>query len=292
MLLRLGLKQSRNIWGNSPLRYALSWGEPSLTHDRITICRYVLEDTELSVDLDFYLRGWCFAPKESKMIQWLYQQSKGIPLREDALRTQLIVIEAFCSMMSGKQYASQTFLAKYDSLDVKSDVFDHLQLGGGSLLKSLFRLCLRSETSFEVGGDFLEWLSNSGVNVEQFVSNQIANLGSKALLKSLLHHNDRRVVFRALETGEWELGFEWELDEEACGYLLVSEYQSLTVEARYGRGWPFFDFNDGWWPQRYKEWEAKRNVHFQRRMAAKARKERTRSGQKIPRSRMPGAWIY
>ncbi|EUC50361.1 hypothetical protein COCMIDRAFT_1080 [Bipolaris oryzae ATCC 44560] len=130
---------------------------------------------------------------------------------------------------------------------------------------------------------------NNGVNLEQFVSNQIANLGPEALLRAWPF--DKRVVFQTLETGEWELGFEWALDEEACGYLLISEYQSLTIEDGDDDGprsmeWPFCEREWGLFISEWNERKSKWCLRYERRRAAKARKQRARNGQK-----MPGAWV-
>ncbi|KAH7552477.1 hypothetical protein BM1_08428 [Bipolaris maydis] len=277
LLLKLGLKQSLNILGNSPLAHLLFWTGPSSIHGKATICRYILEETELSVDigsdLDF--------------------SSATLFLHEDAFKTQLGIMQRICAEIGLFLTPTSSALAGLSGLDVKGDLLDHLQLGGGDLLYYLFDYCISSYESFTAGDMFLEWLSTSGLNAEQLVSNEIAKLGPGALLKAWPF--DKRVVFQAPQTGEWSLSFEWALDEEADGYLLISEYEKLTVESEafyyFDLKWPFADLGSYWMSTTFDKWEINMDLRFQRRMAAKARKERVRSGQKIPRSRMPGAWV-
>lgn len=113
------------------------------------------------------------------------------------------------------------------------------------------------------------------------------------------------IVFEPLDDQNWRLQWVWDLDPHAPGYLLVSEHIGLGPETFVGslytdkKGyfiqgdrWPFssakprFDFHN--YHIKGTQWENR----FKRREARKARKERARNGQKITRSRLPGAWNW
>jgi hypothetical protein len=98
-------------------------------------------------------------------------------------------------------------------------------------------------------------------------------------------------VFESRGDQGWILGFEWDIDPAENGSLVVSEYSALGPENYWEKGWPFcitvyYPSEEG------RRQETIKNARFERRMATKSRKERARTGQKQPRSRMPGAWIW
>jgi hypothetical protein len=103
--------------------------------------------------------------------------------------------------------------------------------------------------------------------------------------------NHKRIVFEPRCEGGWSLGFEWLLDHEAPGCLLVSQYQALGADRFYAEDWPFFGNVDMSYKEDHRQ-HAERHARFYRRIAAKARKERARTGQKLSRSRMPGQWVW
>lgn len=297
LLRKLGLKHMFDIWGESPLMTENGWVPIEPTSNRISTCRCIFEDPEFPVDRFLFQDLPWGIQGDPEVIKWLYQQITTMYLPEDAFQMQLELIEGFCKVIRDNSFDSMYYSLSsridYPGLDIKGDLLDYLQLGGGDLVESLFLGRNDSYESFITGDEFLTWLSKSSLNVEQLVMNQIAKLGPGALLKSWPY--DQRVVFRTLETGEWKLGFEWALDEEACGYLLVSEYQCLTIESEhFSYSYMKRPFLEHIWkriPGELEEWKPKQDLRFRRRMAVKARKERARNGQKTPRIRMPGAWV-
>ncbi|KAJ4366262.1 hypothetical protein N0V83_007898 [Neocucurbitaria cava] len=95
------------------------------------------------------------------------------------------------------------------------------------------------------------------------------------------------------ESGDWSLRWEWWY--EAYGTkppadTVFSQYEVLaTCWDRWE--WPFAQWKFRSTTEEMRI-ESKLDARFQRRMAAKARKERARAGLKRPRSKIPGSWVF
>jgi hypothetical protein len=106
----------------------------------------------------------------------------------------------------------------------------------------------------------------------------------------------RRIVFEEFNGAVKSLRWEWTYDQSAPGYEVVTEFNGLsgdTPASCVHSTWPLPDFEDfEACYLYYKDRVPNRATRFARRMATKARKERARTGQKRPRSKMPGAWTW
>jgi hypothetical protein len=134
----------------------------------------------------------------------------------------------------------------------------------------------------DIGQTFLDLLEALEIDIEACARVVMENSVGGVLY---LRGNHRRLVFEQAPECSWRLGWEWVHDEEASGYLVVSEFVKLTMY--------WWSIGDYAWTTWYDVYALEPNPRFQRRQAAKARKELARLGLKQqPRSRMPGSWIH
>jgi hypothetical protein len=165
-------------------------------------------------------------------------------------------------------------------------------LGGNfGFLNTLFAQVSSSFDSQVHGTFYLDLLERLNMNVEACMARQFDFLPD-GVLGFFSRAIERKVVFEPLDHGGWLLGWIWVFDDSAPGYLLVSEHIGLGPDNYTAYGWPFFQHPLYFWSQEGRDRWAKVEARSTRRLANKARKERARTGQKQPRSRMPGAWNW
>jgi hypothetical protein len=136
-----------------------------------------------------------------------------------------------------------------------------------------------SHSSFDRGRTFLDLLTTLDIDIGACAMEVFGNSLGGILYLDRLYKRSRRLVFEQTPQYGWRLGWEWAYDEEASGYLVVSEYEELTTHWWH----PWYSLSNDDLPQQH--------VRFKRRQTAKAQKELVRLGLKQPRSRMPGSWI-
>jgi hypothetical protein len=174
----------------------------------------------------------------------------------------------------------------------KSDLLlDEISLGNMGVLQSLWDIIQDGETmSQETGSCYIALLTSMGIDVKRSIEAEIEQL-SGGILHSFNRWSDRKIFFYQDDQQDWVLRWEWELDKEARGYDLLSGFPRMTIDELRGYNWPFHELKWGLpyddLHQEGPKWDARRA----RRLANAARKELSRTGQKRPRSRMPGAWI-
>jgi hypothetical protein len=220
------------------------------------------------------------------VVEWLWFNAEstfcGLELVQfRAMLARGLIYSTLCG-----EYSSPT-LAKLMDAEML-DIYTH----GHYLLLSAFTEfpAYDSVGSADGGSNILRLLASMGLNVELCVLQELEDL----------QRDRKRVVFGKLEDGTMILRWEWAYDPSAPGYQAVSEFNALAGDAYpdyFVSEWPFKRFH---WVE-YGGWELaestyncttrKQLVRFNRRTAAKRRKERARTGQEQHRSRMPGAWI-
>jgi hypothetical protein len=214
--------------------------------------------------------------------QWVWQKIPELHTGEDLRSIQRMIIRDFWSgLVNANNQSSHG--ARLPDISMDEDILSEIQYGRCQILEAMFLLCSDSMFSYIVGTRFLDWLVSLDLDPELCVASELANLEKSS--KTL---NYKRIVFERDWEQKWILGFEWVFDHKAPGYTLVSEYTAMIFERDWdGQKWPFCerDYKSDW---RLKVCSAL----FNRRMAAKERKDRARLGQKQPRSRMPGAWKW
>lgn len=143
------------------------------------------------------------------------------------------------------------------------------------------------------GAAFIDLLSGLGLDIAACLNMETHHHLRGATWDEVCRNGGARMVYEQLSERDWILRWSWEYDINAPGHHVVSEFSALCHEVFTSYRWPFreegrlFDSKEQWDRE-----ERKRVVRFDRRMAAKARKERARNGEKLPRSRMPGAWNW
>jgi hypothetical protein len=162
-------------------------------------------------------------------------------------------------------------------------------MGRCQLLGNTFRELTRPCDSFAVGDLLIQWLLRIDVEVEACIGNELIQLPDDLSWDSWV--DSKKIIFEPRGKGGWRLGFEWVFDYEAPGHLLAFEYQALVIEYLWTRDWPFVETVHMLYEEYHRE-QVKKDARFDRRIAAKARKERARTGQKLSRSRMPGEWVW
>jgi hypothetical protein len=144
------------------------------------------------------------------------------------------------------------------------------------------------------GSRYIALLRSLSVDFKRSIESGLEKLYGRTLQDVRGGVLDRKILFYQDDGQAWVLRWEWILNEETPGYNLLSEFPSMTFDGTrysYDSDWPFFTPNrnlpDDDHNREGPKWDARRA----RRLAKTARKELARTGQKRPRSRMPGAWI-
>jgi hypothetical protein len=144
------------------------------------------------------------------------------------------------------------------------------------------------------GSRYIALLKSLGVDFKRSVEAELEELPGRILQDSRGMILDRKILFYQDAEQAWVLRWEWILDEEAPGYILLSKFPSVTFDEErcsYGFVWPFFEAHSHLPVDDHNREGPKWDARLARRLAKTARKELARTGQKRPRSRMPGAWI-
>jgi hypothetical protein len=146
-------------------------------------------------------------------------------------------------------------------------------------------------------GDFyLSLLASLQLDVEACVAKEFEHLPGGIMEADSTYDPNRRIIFKKDEEQRPTLRWEWVYDPHALGYHVVSEFSALVSDFPYVWGslqWTLGGFMDGGYTYEHLQHrELNEAQRFNRRMAAKARKERARTGQKRSRSKMPGAWDW
>jgi hypothetical protein len=146
-------------------------------------------------------------------------------------------------------------------------------------------------------GDFyLSLLASLQLDVEACVAKEFEHLPGGFMETGFDCSLDRRIMFEKDEEQRPTLRWEWIYDQHALGYHVVSEFHALASDQRLDWGpweWPF-DKPYYWGPtiEHLERRKLNQSKRYNRRTAAKARKERARTGQKRSRSKMPGTWNW
>jgi hypothetical protein len=149
-----------------------------------------------------------------------------------------------------------------------------------------------SVDSKRLGDAFLGLLASLNLDVDACVAMELERYPEGLLLK---YNSDAemRVIYEKHQTQGDILRWEWLYDPQAPGYHVVSAFNALAGDSYRYYEWPFHDFCEWEHTREYRQQrELKQTQRFNRRTARKARKGRARTGQKLPRSKMPGTWNW
>ena len=147
--------------------------------------------------------------------------------------------------------------------------------------------------SHDEGSVLIGVLSELGIDPHHCIVRELETLTDGILEDYSGLTPDKQIVFEQEESGGWSLRWEWSYEAygtKAPADTIFSQYEVLTTSLDLEE-WPFPQ-----WKYRSQtedmRTEPKWDARFQRRMAAKARKERARVGLKRPRSKIPGSWVF
>jgi hypothetical protein len=171
-------------------------------------------------------------------------------------------------------------------------LLDEILVGNIDAFPHLWNSHDRTESQI-VGSKYIALLRSLSVDFKRSIEAELERLPGRILQDSGERNLGQKIMFYEEDGQAWVLRWEWILDEEVPGYNLLSEFPSMTCDGcdDCKFGWLFFpingDLSDNHRQQEGPKWYAR----HARRLAKTARKELARTGQKRPRSRMPGAWI-
>jgi len=175
---------------------------------------------------------------------------------------------------------------------VTSHAIRQMELNSINCLDILFNCIEPLEfESFDVGKAFVDVLIHAKVDIEMLIQRSL----QADFTFGGWYGAYRQIIFECTEELGWILGWRWKYDDTEPGFLVVSEFSILGHELEgyfsYGDVWPYVhqDTNRSWADvEKARPLKMRR---FDRGMAAKARKEFKRSGQRRVRRKMPGSWI-
>lgn len=300
LLLGHGAKPELTLNERSPLAVALGFYIMDLPlGNAIDTFRCFLDDADL---VDEFNRIHRIAPGNPHSgfkvdeTEWCWQKNSELLIGEDLRSNQRVMIRRFWAVVGGTDYRLHCKF-QFPTIQMDRDILSDIQHGHCRILNEILLVCNDVVVGYVVGAWLLDWLVDLGLDPELFVASERESLKTSEYIGD--ERPVKRLVFERNREQKWVLGFKWVFDHQAPGYTLVSEYTALAVER--DLGWSYFDW--GWsycsWPfsgdylrnlnpNRLKSDAAR--ARFDRRMAAKERKERVRSGGKQTRSGMPGAW--
>jgi hypothetical protein len=227
-------------------------------------------------------------------LEWMWINAAAVLDCQELLHFRVWILRGMVEHLSysrGDHEASQCI-----SMIVKlmnAQLLEYYLAGNFGLLNFFYGMSHSSLDSQVIGALFLDLLTRLGLDVEASMNRELELLPGGLLENKYYRYRNRKIVWEALENRAYLLRWIWVLDESAPGYLLVSEHIGLGPDELFDSDWPFFEDSPrfGDWEKCVNRW-TKVQERSTRRLASKARKERARTGQKLQRSRMPGAWNW
>jgi hypothetical protein len=239
---------------------------------------------------------WVFAGlRTTDTVEWLWTHAALAFHGKELLyfRAKLANFLLFrCNLNSSHDFDDEIYRVLIRLLDDEM-VAEYLK-GSYTFLPTLFSARWSVYSKFR-GDTFLSLLASLHLDVEACVVKELEHLPDGCIA----HHNDnfhkKRMIFENDHMQTPILRWEWAYDVHAPGYLVTSEFSSLASDVDcswVGSEWPFLDY--GWFGSKadYEHEMLKPSRRFDRRAAAKACKERSRTDQKRTRSKMPGTWNW
>jgi hypothetical protein len=266
-------------------------GESTPTPNMIDTSRVILPDLHQVYDFEQDRELTYLSSSNLAVVEWLWLNAQSTLCGLELIQMRIMLAKGLIhNTLRGDTYSAHMLA---DLMDAEMlEMYTH---GHYSLLNAFTEFQSDDSVgSVDGGNSILRLLASMGLNVELCILQELKNRHPG------LQYYQKRVVFEKLEDGTMILRWEWAYDLLAAGYHIVSEFSALAGDADpdgYGSKWPFKEFNE----TEYGDWKLaestyncttpKQLARFNRRTAAKHRRERARTGQKQHRSRMPGAWI-
>jgi hypothetical protein len=301
LLTQHGLKPDLDIDHVSPFATCLLFGHTSSSRaDEAETVRLLLQSCDQvdQFDEDSFLfsprYGWVNITLET--IEWSWFNA-ALYIDDDELGNLRVSLLRGIFRDCATTFMEDPEIGHYTETIVRLMVDAHTSehhLGGNfEFLNTLFGFNFSSLKSQVLGAFYLDLLKRLNMDVGACMARQLDILPGGLLSSGFESRGEvRKVVFEPLDHGSWLLGWIWVLDGSAPGHILVSEHFGLGPDECWANDWPFFEDPLGYRTQQSEDRWTKAEVRSTRRLANKARKERAQTGQKQPRSRMPGAWNW
>lgn len=217
------------------------------------------------------------------VIEWLWVNSKEFYPEPSALKDfRTFLLGAMVAYYDIRMSYSQQLITRQIVALMDPIMLDGISKGSHTLLAKLFAYDTNPLCSFELGNTFINLVLKLDLDVQVFMAEEIKAWPEEAVKTEW--RGPKKFIFERHHDQNWILGWEWSFDQQAPGYLVVSEYSVIA-----GDSWCCGAENilldrshTGLFPIS--------KARFSRRLATHARKERARTGQKRPRSKIPGAW--
>jgi hypothetical protein len=253
-------------------------------------------ETHLWRDLRLYIAD------SPQITNWLWDHVMSNSSGSELLTFQTLMFRDIvgnigCDILWGDIFTTVRILAP--KMAKSNLLLDEILMGNINALVHIWCQSLYDETKGQKSGSrYMALLRSLGVDSNRSIEAMLEELPGRILQGISVGSLDRKILFYQDGEQDWVLRWEWILKEEAPGYELLSEFPSMTFDGYrsiYNFGWPFFK-SVGRIPiddiiRGGPKWDARLARRLARRLAKTARKELARTGQKRPRSRMPGAWI-
>ncbi|KAH7088487.1 hypothetical protein FB567DRAFT_339792 [Paraphoma chrysanthemicola] len=298
LLLQHGLRPG--LTSSLFLGALISFSRKRSETDQIDIFRCLLLEDELSHGLNSFSEIFLYHVGVAVgTIEWLWTNAGNAFVGTDLVIFRSFLLQIFVNRYCRSGMATDTeetygALANRIVRLVDAEMRHQLMSGEIRLIKSIFYALNTSMESQHIGSNLIALLKALGLDFRAFIETELANL-QDGMLNSGLWGNGpgKKVIFKRQPDGRWTLSWVWILNPHEHGYLVASEFVSLGADSEdYWVEWPFYTAGDYvWWDEWYSGGE-KYDRRRVRREATKARRERARTGQKIPKSKMPGTWNW
>jgi hypothetical protein len=302
LLSQYGLKPDLTS-GQSLLFTCLNWGLAGDSQRFIDTLRFILLYPDQTGELDLIFRQitngevlQCYVETRLDVVEWLWTHAALLYDGADLVCLRAVLAQKLLEnhSRSYKFLSDDTnrLLAKL----MDNEMTNEYLCGTYSLLGGFYWTKF-SIDSASMGAQYLNLLSELGLDAEQCISNEMERGWGQD--RSEPDRPTRKIIFERSEARICGLRWERDYDPQEPGYDVVSEFNALAADSGGSKNystWPFVDFVwSTWsWSDYYicPDCLGKKDIRFGRYMRTKARKERARTGQKQPRSRMPGAWNW
>jgi hypothetical protein len=291
LLVQYGLRPDKDLL--SPLGWSLIGFNYASGFDPIDIVRFFLFDCDHIDDFEGEPFGM-YLGVDFDVLDWTWRHAVAVLDEYSLLRFRSCLLSSlvYNYVTHSRQLQSGDFTDRIIKL-ISVEMVEHYRQGNIKLLQVLFDCGNNSLDSQRCGCFLTDLLSHLGLDVKSCIDMELENFPGGIIDAEWAGRLDRKIVFETLDNGRWSLGWIWVLDPYEPGYLLLSENIGLTCDAYISTLWPFSET----WTQQVDSKKRTRTgatykARFDRRMANKARKERTRTGQKRTKSKMPGAWTW
>jgi hypothetical protein len=296
LLGQLGVKADPDFSGKHPVSVLSYYDRPYATSQIIDIIRFFTQEAYVTDDVNTL--EYVYLPVG--VLVWAWRNREEIFYGQDTSLLGERCIFGLVCQLHHPVYSS--LAAKY----LKGEFAPLLEkwiLEYYGLPRFLFpywpwRWRRTSAHGYEAGELWLEIVAGMGIDIAEYSSKAMRE-GPIIFPSHVESEPSRKVVFDYTPGVGWRLGWEWEYDKELAGYLVASEFSGLAADTyKAGEvGFTIFgesvdSLSEGWPWESFRvrdEWQ--QTARFDRRNAAKARKELARMGLKQSRSKMPGSWI-